>query len=70
MSPSGSFVSHNPDKPNLIELTESNNYNYFAVGAVPTDKESIAKYKEALKTFYQWRRVPDIPVLHSESGAQ
>lgn len=61
VSPTSSFVSHNPDKPNLVELTESNNYNYFSVGAVPTDEASIAKYKEALKTFTNGDDFPIFP---------
>lgn len=61
VNPSQSFISHNSEQPNLIELTESNNYNYFAVEAVPTDTESIAKYKEALKTFTNGEEFPIFP---------
>lgn len=52
---------HNPDQPNLVELTESNNYNYFSVGLVPTDETSIEKYKEALKAFTNGEEFPIFP---------
>ncbi len=54
-------AQHNTEQPNLVLYTESNNYNYFAVGMVPTDETSIAKYKEALKTFTNGEEFPIFP---------
>ena len=52
---------HNENQPNLVLYTESNNYNYFSVGLVPTDEASIEKYKEALKTFTNGEEFPIFP---------
>ena len=54
-------TQHNENQPNLILYTESNNYNYYAIGLVPTDADSIAKYKEALKTFTNGEEFPIFP---------
>ena len=52
---------HNSNQPNLVEQTESNNWNYFAVGMVPTDETSLAKYKEAFKAFNNGEEFPIFP---------
>lgn len=52
---------HNPDQPNLVDLTESNNYNYFSVGLVPADDESVEKYKVALEAFSNGEEFPIFP---------
>ncbi len=52
---------HNSDQPNLVDVTESNNYNYFSVGLVPTDEESIEKYKVALEAFSNGEEFPIFP---------
>lgn len=52
---------HNSSQPNLVDLTESNNYNYFSVGLVPEDETSVAKYKEALKAFSNGKEFPIFP---------
>lgn len=52
---------HNPDQPHLVDLTESNNYNYFSVGLVPTDEASIEKYKVALEAFSNGEEFPIFP---------
>jgi len=54
-------TQHNADQPNLVDLTESNNYNYFSVGVVPTDSASVAKYKEALRAFSNGTEFPIFP---------
>lgn len=52
---------HNSNQPNLVEQTESNNWNYFAVGMVPTDEASLEKYKEAFKAFSNGEEFPIFP---------
>ena len=54
-------TQHNASQPNLVKYTESNNYNYFAVGMVPDDADSVAKYKEALKAFTNGEEFPIFP---------
>ena len=54
-------TQHNANQPNLVKYTESNNYNYFAVGLVPDDAASVTKYKEALKAFYNGKEFPIFP---------
>ena len=54
-------TQHNANQPNLVKYTESNNYNYFAVGLVPDDAASVTKYKEALKTFSNGKEFPIFP---------
>ena len=54
-------AQHNENQPNLVLYTESNNYNYYAVGVVPTDDASVEKYKEALKTFTNGEEFPIFP---------
>ncbi|MFA9463972.1 MAG: LamG-like jellyroll fold domain-containing protein [Velocimicrobium sp.] len=49
VDPDPNFVSHNEDQPNLIPYKESNNFNYFSEGVVPTDAASIAKYGQMLE---------------------
>ena len=58
----GGGDSHNSAKPRLVRYTESNNYNYYAVGLVPKDEESIAKYGVALRTFKNGREFPIFPM--------
>ncbi|MBR6119770.1 MAG: discoidin domain-containing protein [Oscillospiraceae bacterium] len=55
--------SHNSDNTHLVKVTESNNYNYFAVGMVPQDEESIAKYGVALRTFKNGKEFPIFPMF-------
>ena len=54
-------TQHNANQPNLVKYTESNNYNYFAVGLVPDDAASVTKYKEALKAFSNGKEFPIFP---------
>lgn len=54
-------AQHNSAQPNLVKYTESNNYNYFAVGLVPDDAASVTKYKEALKAFSNGKEFPIFP---------
>ena len=54
-------TQHNSNQPNLVKYTESNNYNYFAVGLVPDDAASVTKYKEALKAFSNGKEFPIFP---------
>ena len=54
-------TQHNANQPNLVKYTESNNYNYFAVGLVPDDAASVTKYKEALKAFFNGKEFPIFP---------
>ena len=54
-------TQHNANQPNLVKYTESNNYNYFAVGLVPDDADSVTKYKEALKAFSNGKEFPIFP---------
>ena len=54
-------TQHNANQPNLVKYTESNNYNYFAVGLVPDDAASVMKYKEALKAFSNGKEFPIFP---------
>ena len=54
-------TQHNANQPNLVKYTESNNYNYFAVGLVPNDAASVTKYKEALKAFSNGKEFPIFP---------
>ena len=54
-------AQHNSAQPNLVKYTESNNYNYFAVGLVPDDAASVTKYKEALKAFSNGEEFPIFP---------
>ena len=54
-------TQHNANQPNLVKYTESNNYNYFAVGLVPDDAASVTKYKEALKAFSNGEEFPIFP---------
>ena len=54
-------TQHNANRPNLVKYTESNNYNYFAVGLVPDDAASVTKYKEALKAFSNGKEFPIFP---------
>ena len=54
-------TQHNANQPNLVKYTESNNYNYFAVGLVPDDAASVTKYKEALKAFSNGKEFPVFP---------
>ena len=54
-------TQHNANQPNLVQYTESNNYNYFAVGLVPDDAASVTKYKEALKAFSNGKEFPIFP---------
>ena len=54
-------AQHNANQPNLVKYTESNNYNYFAVGLVPDDAASVTKYKEALKAFSNGKEFPIFP---------
>ena len=54
-------TQHNANQPNLVKYTESNNYNYFAVGLVPDDVASVTKYKEALKAFSNGKEFPIFP---------
>lgn len=54
-------TQHNANQPNLVKYTESNNYNYFAVGLVPDDAASVTKYKEALKAFSNDKEFPIFP---------
>ena len=54
-------TQHNANQPNLVKYTESNNYNYFAVGLVPDDAASVTKYKEALKAFSNSKEFPIFP---------
>ena len=54
-------TQHNAKQPNLVKYTESNNYNYFAVGLVPDDAASVTKYKEALKAFSNGKEFPIFP---------
>ena len=54
-------TQHNANQPNLVKYTESNNYNYFAVGLVPDDDASVTKYKEALKAFSNGKEFPIFP---------
>ena len=55
--------SHNSANTRLVKVTESNNYNYFAVGMVPTDEASIAKYAPALRTFKNGTEFPIFPMF-------
>ncbi len=55
--------SHNSANTHLVKVTESNNYNYYAVGMVPTDEESVAKYGVGLKTFKNGREFPIFPMF-------
>ncbi|MBR3078154.1 MAG: discoidin domain-containing protein [Oscillospiraceae bacterium] len=55
--------SHNAEKTHLVKVTESNNYNYYAVGLVPTDPESVAKYGAALRTFKNGKEFPIFPMF-------
>ena len=54
-------TQHSANQPNLVKYTESNNYNYFAVGLVPDDAASVTKYKEALKAFSNGKEFPIFP---------
>lgn len=54
-------TQHNANQPNLVKYTESNNYNYFAVGLVPDDAAFVTKYKEALKAFSNGKEFPIFP---------
>ena len=54
-------TQHNANQLNLVKYTESNNYNYFAVGLVPDDAASVTKYKEALKAFSNGKEFPIFP---------
>ena len=54
--------SHNSAKTHLVKITESNNYNYYAVGLVPTDEASITKYAPALRTFKNGHEFPIFPM--------
>ena len=54
-------TQHNANQANLVKYTESNNYNYFAVGLVPDDAASVTKYKEALKAFSNGKEFPIFP---------
>ena len=54
-------TQHNANQPNLVKYTESNNYNYFAVGLVPDDAASVTKYKKALKAFSNGKEFPIFP---------
>lgn len=61
VQPGKDFTSHNENQPNLVELSESNNYNYFSEGVVPTDAASIAKYKKAFEAFTDGEQFPIFP---------
>ncbi len=63
VSPSNSFAKHNPNNTHLVDLTESNNWNYFAVGLVPTDEASLEKYKTAFEDFSNGEEFPIFPMF-------
>lgn len=61
VQPTSAFAVHNPDQPNLVKLTESNNFNYFSEYAVPTDAASVAKYGKALEKLKYADEFPIFP---------
>ena len=54
-------AQHNADQPNLVLYTESNNWNYYSVGLVPSDAESAAKYKQSFTAFSNGEEFPIFP---------
>ena len=61
VAPTTGFVVHNPDQPNLVKLTESNNFNYFSEYVVPTDAASVDKYGKALEKLKYADEFPIFP---------
>lgn len=49
VKPTAGFEVHNQAKPNLVPWKENNNYNYFSMGVIPDDPDSIAKYGAQMK---------------------